>query len=127
MACCNTDNSCRDKKVDILRSNISICREGCNDCTDNCEIAPEECDCPVGRFAGGCVYYSGCKTFISQLSPGMTFDQVVCNIEKVFDIIDQKFEEYCDTIKDLETRIEELENKDRHGEGCDEWEGSQQV
>lgn len=120
-------NTCKDDRPDILRSNISICGDDCNDCTDQCNISPKQCDCPVGHIGGGCVHYNGCKTFISQISPGMTFDQVVCNIEKVFDLIDRKFEEYCDRISDLETRVEELENKDRHGEGCDEWEGSQQV
>lgn len=119
----NSCNSCKDDRPDILRSNIhvDVCGEDCCDCTDNCPPS-EPCDCPLGHMAGTCVHYTGCKTFIGQFTPGMTFDQIVSQIEEVFTLIDKKMSDYCDTISALEERIEELEKKDSYGKKCDEWE-----
>lgn len=76
-------NTCKDDRPDILRSNICIGSDPCNDCTDNCEILPKECDCPYGHLSDHCIHYTGCKTFISKLTPGMPYNEVMHNIELV--------------------------------------------
>ena len=97
-----------------------MCDEPCNDCTPNCE--PEECKCPV-HLVGGCVHYNGCKTFITQLSPGMTFDQVVLNIENVFEQVDRLLESYKDRIVFLENMVKELGEQINNVKGCENgWE-----
>ena len=73
----NSCNTCKDDRPDILRSNICIGSDPCNDCTDNCEILPKECDCPYGHLSDHCIHYTGCKTFISKLTPGMPYNEVI--------------------------------------------------
>ena len=112
---------CSDKKVDILRSDIAtkMCDEPCVDCTPNCQ--PEECQCPV-HLIGACVHYNGCKTFITQLSPGMTMDEALLSIENVFEQVDRLLESYKDEILDLRKEISDLKEIVNQKGGCDVWE-----
>lgn len=112
---------CEDKKVDILRSDIvpSMCDDPCEDCTPNCK--PEECQCPV-HLIGACVHYNGCKTFITQLKPGMTFDECMVNIENVFEQVDNLLESYKDRIIELENEVKDLSERLNNKGGCNEWE-----
>lgn len=110
-------NDCNVEKYDILRTNINIggkCKPCDGECLDDCDVKPE-CNCPNGPVLDKCVYYTGCEKFITQINPGMTFDQVVDKIEQTFHIIDKKMEEYEDEIFALRTELNKLLKKDEYG------------
>lgn len=116
--CCDI---CSEERPDILRSNIGfdLCKEPLEDCSNECPV--NECDCPVGHITGNCVHYNGCKTFITMIKPGMTFDDIVLRIEMVFDNVDKLFESMKSEIINLQDRVKELE-QNKNKEGCSLWE-----
>lgn len=116
--CCDI---CSEERPDILRSNIGfdLCKEPLEDCSNECPV--DECDCPVGHITGNCVHYNGCKTFITMINPGMTFDEIVYRIESVFNNVDKILDSMKDEIIILKNRINALE-QDKNKEGCDIWE-----
>lgn len=120
-------NSCKDDRPDILRSNICIgsdpCHDNsCKDCLDQCEVISKECDCPYGHFNDNCVHYTGCRTFITKLNPGMPYNEVMHNLELVFENIDKFLDRLVEEKTDLEQRVEKLENLLQNGKGCTDWE-----
>jgi hypothetical protein len=117
----NSCNTCKDDKPDILRSNICIGSDPCNDCTDNCEILPKECDCPYGHLSDHCIHYTGCKTFISKLTPGMPYNEVMHNIELVFENIDKFLDRMVEENTLLKQRVEQLEKQLQNGKECTNW------
>ena len=114
-------NTCKDDRPDILRSNICIGSDPCNDCTDNCEILPKECDCPYGHLSDHCIHYTGCKTFISKLTPGMPYNEVMHNIELVFENIDKFLDRMVEENTLLKQRVEQLEKQLQNGKECTNW------
>lgn len=123
----NNCNSCIDGRPDILRSNICISQDpcsdkGCDDCTDGCEVAPKECDCPYGHLSDHCISYTGCKTFVTKLHPGMPYNEVISNIERVFENIDTFLDRLVEEKNDLQSRVEKLEKLMVNGKGCSDWE-----
>lgn len=117
----NSCNTCKDDRPDILRSNICIGSDPCNDCTDNCDILPKECDCPYGHLSDYCIHYTGCKTFISKLTPGMPYNEVMHNIELVFENIDKFLDRMVEDNTLLKQRVEQLEKQLQNGKECANW------
>lgn len=123
MAC----NNCKSDRPDILRSNIGIHDTGCscnNDCTDNCESAPteKECDCPYGYIGGRCIHYGGCGTFLTSITPGMSYDEIVNNIEQVFKKIDDIIDKVLEENALIKERVTKLEKEIRNGKECTDFE-----
>lgn len=117
-------NSCGSEKPDILRGDYSSekCGETCQDCTEKCGTLDEKSDCPYGQMADKCVVYTGIKTFISQLRPGMTIYQVINAFENTFETVDRLIERLDGRIRDLEDEVEELKDSLGNGNGCDNYE-----
>lgn len=120
-------NSCKDDRPDILRSNIGIGTGGCDcggDCMDGCENAPKEseCDCPYGRFSDNCIYYNGCQTFLTSLSPGMPYNEVMANIEQVFKKMDKILDKVIEQNNLLQERVTKLEKQIGNGKKCTDFE-----
>lgn len=93
-------NNCHKDPVDILRSDIIIGAPECPRCEEQCP--EEDCDCPSGHMQDTCIHYSGCAKFIMGINKGMTYDQIVDKIERVFCVIDKKMEDFENRINSLE-------------------------
>lgn len=111
-------NSCNLDKYDILRTNINI-GDGCkcdDPCLDNCE--KPVCDCPNGNTLDKCVFYTGCEKFLTQINPGMTYDQIVDKIERTFVLVDKKMQAYEDEIFEIKQILNEIMNKNESEDDC---------
>lgn len=114
---------CDERRPDILRSDIFIgdnpCDEKCEDCSDECDPTPEICDCPYGHLSGNCVHYTGCDTFLLGVKPSDTLNGIVFKME-------QLLSSYRNTIVEMQEKIVSLENdintlKQTNNEECDNW------
>ena len=72
-------------------------------------------------FVDHCIHYTGCKTFISKLTPGMPYNEVMHNIELVFENIDKFLDRMVEENTLLKQRVEQLEKQLQNGKECTNW------
>lgn len=116
MGYCNT---CEEDRPDVFRNDNF--EDPCCDVREdsNCPVE-ESCACPL-HLNGACVHYTGCKTFLSVINPGDTFDTVVMKIERIFEMINKEFTAMEEEIRNLKKEVKEIRDNYTGKEGCDEW------
>lgn len=116
-------NTCDEGRPDALRTNIvtTLCGDPCNDCVDACDVI-DNSDCPYGQMSDKCIVYTGCKTFISQIRPGMNIQQVINAFENTFEQVDRLIERLNEEIIDLKEKLDYLENLHENGNRCNSFE-----
>lgn len=75
----------------------------------------------MDHLSDHCIHYTGCKTFISKLTPGMPYNEVMHNIELVFENIDKFLVGWLKKIQLLKQRVEQLEKQLQNGKECTNW------
>ena len=105
-------NTCKDDSPDILSSNFCIGSDPCNDCTDYGR---------GGRGGGRGGRGAGGGAVISKLTPGMPYNEVMHNIELVFENIDKFLDRMVEENTLLKQRVEQLEKQLQNGKECTNW------